>query len=134
MSNTFTQQVINDGCRNVQVKIDGFLDSSDAVLVPALDLTSLINNDKNLTLVGIRIDELEFSISPDLVVSLFWEAASPQSIARMAGSYTLHFDGGLFPDRTALNYRGNLLLSTSGWQAGKPEAFSLILWGVKLYT
>lgn len=134
MANQYSFQVLDDGYRNARVKIDGNLDSSDAILVPAIGISAFVGNDPNLIFAGFRVDAVQFSISPNLVLSLFWEALVPQAIVRVAGYSNLEFEGGIFPDRTKSGYSGNILLSTQGWDASKPQVFTVDLNMVKLYS
>lgn len=134
MANAYSLNIIQDGCRNAQIKVDGFLDSTDAVLVPLVGLTDFQNNDQNLLFCGFRCNDIEYSITPNLVVSLLWEALNPQSMARLTGYGHFTLEGGLFPDRTKPDYSGNLLLSTSGFEPGIPQSFMLQMNLIKLYT
>lgn len=134
MANTFSRQIIQDGYRNGQVKIDGLLDSTDAVLVPALGLSDFLNNDQNLLLCGLRFDTIDYSIPYNMVVNLYWEATVPQSIAQLTGSDLHQFTGGILPDRTKAGYTGNILLSTKGFDISKAQGFTLTLGLIKLYT
>jgi hypothetical protein len=134
MSNTFSRQIIQDGCRNGQVKIDGLLDSTDAVLVPAFALSDFLTNDQNLLLCGFCFNSVDYSIPVNMIVSLYWEATIPQSIAQLTGSDLHKFAGGLLPDRTRAGYTGNILLSTKGFDISKAQGFTLTLEFIKLYT
>jgi hypothetical protein len=134
MPNQYSLQIIADGPRNAQVKVDGFLDSTDAVLVPLVGLTDFTNNDQSLFFAGFRINDIEYSISSNLIVSLFWEALNSQSIARLTNSSRINFEGGIFPDRTRIGYTGAVLLSTTGFQPGSAQGFTLQIDMIKLYT
>ena len=72
MANVYDRQVVEEGPRNAVVKLTGVLDSTDASFVPVIALSDFTNNDKNLVLTGFRFDEVEYSISDPLGVTLSW--------------------------------------------------------------
>lgn len=134
MPASFSLQVLEDGPRNAQIKVDGVLAGADILLDPLVVLSDFTNNDQNLTFCGFRVDEIEYSVSPNIVVLLDWEATANQSIARLTGSNRIDYEGGLFPNRQALGYSGKILLSTLGGFAGLAQAFTVQMSMIKLYT
>lgn len=136
MPNQYNRQILADGPRNAQLVVTGFVDSMDAVLVPLITLSEFLTNDLNLNLVGLRVDEINYSLSPGVVINLTWEAAIPQLLAELgSGVGKLCFDGGIFPDRTKPGYTGTINMTTSGATGmAQPAGFTLYLGMIKLYS
>lgn len=136
MANTFERQVVEEGPRNAVVRLVGWLDSSNASIVPAVRLSDFTNNDQVAgSLVGLRVNEIEFSISEPLSVQVAWNAATPQMIASMAQSGELDWkkQGGVLPDQTRSGYDGGINLITGGYVGGMTLGYTVTLKLVKLY-
>lgn len=133
MANSLDRVIVQEGPRNAVVRLTGSLDTSDVTLAPVISLTDFTNNDSRLTLVGFRVDEVEFAMQNTLGVTLYWESATPQAIVNLALEGEFCFSGGLIPDSSRLGYTGNICLSTVGFQVGKPNMFTVNLEMVKLY-
>lgn len=137
MANSFDRQIIQEGYRNVTVKFTGYLDSGDAALEPALDLTDCSSNDPRMTLVGFSIGEVQHSISHGLEVGIYWNGTDPQQAFLLEGSGEMGCpvkSGYYAPDRTADGYDGSLLISSFDYEPGSVATFTLILKLKKLYT
>lgn len=139
MANVLEHQIVEDGWRNAVVKLTGVLDTSDASETPAVALADFTNNDKGAgTLVGFRVDRLDFAVGDGLEVQLLWESSNPQMIVAIAGrgkiDHWLH--GGWQPDRTRANYSGNINLTTTGFGLQGPgtQNFTVTLELIKLYS
>ena len=135
MANVYDRQVVEEGPRNAVVKLTGVLDSTDASFVPVIALSDFTNNDKNLVLTGFRFNEVEYSISDPLGVTLSWMGTNPQTIVAIAGRGEICAEehGGLLPDTSRAGYTGDIQLSTTGFVIGKIANYTLILELVKLY-
>ena len=131
---------MQDGWRNFVVKITGVLDTSDAVLTPAVSLADCKNNDPMRTrLLGFRVDRIWHTIGDGLEIQLQWNAANPQLIMAIAGRSRESWKevGGLQPINTAaLGFDGSINLITTGFgTVGSPvQNFTVGIDLVKLYV
>jgi len=128
-------RIAEEGPRNAVVKLTGILDSSDASAVPAVALQDFTNNDVHNTLVGLRANSVEWSISNDLGVNLHWHATIPQQMYALAGQGRIHSDqyGGWHPDQSLAGYDGSVELSTTGFIPGTTQNFTITIHFIKLY-
>lgn len=135
MANSLNKQILEEGPRNAVVKLAGILDTSNVSWAPAVSLSDFINNDVRLTLIGLRIDWLDYSSGPVLVTSVEWNSATPQLIAAFAQSDELDFkhSSGLVPDTTLSGYDGAINVKTKGFVPGNYEAFTILLKMIKIY-
>lgn len=133
--NVLDRQITLDGPRNLVVKWTGVLDNSDISETPALALGDCINNSSIQTLVGFRVDMLEYSIGNGIEVQLQWNSAFPQQIYNLAGRGKIFSSsyGGFLPDSTRVGYDGNINLITTGFDPNTVQNFTLVLEFVKLY-
>lgn len=117
------------------MKIAAVIDTSDIAIAPAVALLDFLNNDTRLTLVGLRMDFIDYSSGPNIVTLVEWNSNSPQLIAAFAQSDELDMRvvGGAVPDQTLSGYDGSVNVKTKGFIAGNIEAFTVILRMVKLY-
>jgi hypothetical protein len=79
----------------------------------------------------VRIDHIDYSISDQLEVQLFWNATTPALILPLAGRGRMSFFnfGGLQND-AGTGKDGAIQLKTTGWTSGT-QVFSVILEMVK---
>lgn len=139
MANQYNRKILEDGWRNAIVQITGTLDTSDADLSPAIQISDFTNNDDRAGRVnGLRVDEIQYSIGDGLQVTLTWEATSEELLAAIAGRGKLNqrSSGGLIPNRQAIGYIGDINLRTTGFnvQAVPPQNFTVLIKMVKLYA
>lgn len=135
MANSLTVKVLEDGPRNAVVNLVGVVDSSDMTQAPAISLNQFLANGRD-RLVGLRVIDVNYSVTPDLVVKLDWNANTPQPIGSYSGSNKILAGryGGVAPDRTAGGYDGNINLTTKGFVAGKTYGFTLRVEMVKIFA
>lgn len=135
MANVLDRQITEEGPRNAVVKLTGVLDSSDAYEVPAIAVQDFVNNDPNLKLTGFRIDLVEYSIGQGIEIQLEWDGSTPQQIFPLSGRGRIGSQqhGGFYPDRNRTGYNGNINLKSTGFTAGAPQNFSILLELTKLY-
>ena len=139
MANQFNMSIMNDGWRNANVKITGVLDTSDAVLTPAISVNDFTSNDPLRTkLIGFRIDRIWHAIGDGLEIQLQWNAAVPQLIMAIAGRSRESWKevGGLQPlNVNAPGFDGSINLITTGFgTVGSPtQNFTIGIDMVKLY-
>jgi hypothetical protein len=136
MANSLDIQVLEEGPRNIVVKLTGVLDTSDAQELPAVTMKNFRDNEPCANLTGLRVDLIEYSIGQGIEIQLAWNSNSPQQITPIAGRGRIVATnyGGFVPDKTRSGYDGNINLTTTGYQAGTVQNFSVILELIKLYT
>lgn len=142
MANTLTKRIVRDGMDNAVVELIATLDTSAAsfATTPAIDLSAdFTNNLIGPTLVGLRVDEIQYSISDGISVQLFWDATVDEIIAALAGHDKQCYKdyGGLQPDRAAAGYTGDIDLTINNIvvAAGTPiQVVTLLLGMKKLYN
>jgi hypothetical protein len=132
MANSTSIQILNDGPRNVVVKLDGLLDTSDltstTVVDPALLSDMNINGVKASKL---RINKIVYDVEDTLDVELFWDAATPVRIWNLVGrgKVDAHRTGGI--NNNATNPTGKITMTTQGWSTGAILSYTIILELVK---
>lgn len=144
MANQFTYLIQEDGWRNAVIKITGVLDTSDAVLTPAVTISDFVNwapYSPNGYPAGFRIDHIWHSIGDGLELQVQWNARNPQEIFAVAGRGRESFDhnGGLQPNQLNPGYDGSINVFSTGWGTGEDagmliQNFTLVLEMVKLYS
>lgn len=135
MANSLDKQITLDGPRNAVVKLTGTVDTTNVALVPAILLGDFINNDQNLTLIGFRVDLIEWSISNPLEVQLGWNSTNPQQIFPLSGRGRIASDnyGGFLPDTKRAGFDGTIQLSTTNYTPGTLANYTIVFELVKLY-
>lgn len=136
MANQVDSQIVEEGYRNALVRVAGFMDTSDITLTPAFTLAQFVANDPAYrSLLGFRVDWLQYAVDPDIVVVLQWNSASPQLIATVADSNDLSFKevGGLKPNTQLSGYDGSINIYTKGYTPGGNTGFTVLMSLVKLY-
>lgn len=133
MANVTSTQILVDGPRNVVIKYDGILDTSDLSLTTLVDPATLSALDANGTLATkLRIDKIVFDIEDTLALYLSWDANTDVRIGQFVGRGKIdaHKFGGL-TDNSGTGRTGKILVSTQGWAASAVLSFSVILEMVK---
>lgn len=137
MPNTVEKRILEEGHRNAVVKLVGLLTTNDENQPEIIKLIDFTNNAQRLNLVGLRVDEVNYSIGQLLGVVLTWYGDTPQLIAALSksGKLSSRFAGGDFPDRNRSAYNGSVGLATQGFPpGGSPQEFTLIIRFVKIYS
>lgn len=128
MANSVTTQIILDGARNVVVKFEGVLDTSDYALTKIIDITTLsaLGGRPNQSATKLAIDKITYNVEDGLSVNLFWEGASVDTrIEELTGRGCMkYFHFGGLPNNAA-SPTGSIKASTQGW-AGT-LSFSVII-------
>lgn len=131
MANDVKTQVLIDGARNVVVKFEGVLDTSDLASTVVVDPSTLQGTDNtgSLKAAKLRIIKIKHNIEDGLSVNLFWDGAAPARIEELTGRANPDFEdfGGLTNNATTPN--GKITATTEGWSGVK--SFSVILEMVK---
>lgn len=142
MANTNTKRIIRDGFRNAVVQLTGTLDTSAATftVAPAIDISAdfTANDPKLGTFVGLRLDKVQYTMSNDLSIELFYDATADEVLINLAGHDTICVDdyGGIQPDQSAAGYTGDINLEVNNIvvAAGTPiQVYTLVLEFTKLY-
>ena len=137
MANVLEATITHEGPRNAVVKITGVLTDSDytGTVVTKSQFTSN-ENVASGSLVGFRVDCVQYSVGDPMQVQLAWDANSPQILFAFSGHGELEAThvGGFVPNRLNSGYNGDILLTTTGYPAGTTQVFSVILKLVKLYA
>jgi len=135
MANVFNTQVVLDGPRNVVIKVDGILDTSDIAATAIIDPATLAGIDYTGTQKAskLRLKEVTYIVEDSLAVNLFWDATVPVLLQSYTGRGDVCYDdfGGL-PNNAGAGVNGKVLLSTEGWVG--ILSFSLVLRFVKTQT
>jgi hypothetical protein len=130
MANSVNTQVILDGPRNVVVKVEGILDSSDLASTVICDPTTYtgMDNTGSLKALDLIVDRIQFSIEDTLECRLAWDATTPTRIVELQGRGTEKYErfGGLV-NNSGVGRTGKILLSTQGWAAAATISFTLLL-------
>lgn len=133
MANALTVQTLVDGPRNVVLKIDGYVDTSDITATDIADPAALSPIDINGKLATqLRIDRIIHTVDEGLAVTLLWDATTDVRIIDLVktGRQELHNFGG-FTNNAGAGKTGKIQLSTEGWSSGKIYEFTVTLELVK---
>ncbi len=134
MANAVTTQIIVDGPRNVVIKVDGYLDTSDYAATSIVDPATLsyIDSNNSVKATQLRIDRVTYTVDEGLDVFLQWDATTPVRIEDLvkAGHQEYKRFGGL-QNNAGVGKTGKILLGTEGWSTGKIYEFTVVLELVK---
>lgn len=130
MANVTAIQILQDGPRNLVVKLTGILDTSDVSLSTLIDVATLSAiTDGGQLPTRVIIDKVSYNIEAGLAVNLYWDATTDVLIDSFVNSgddlYAQSY-GGLW-NNSGTGITGNVLYSTQGWSAGATLSFNLIL-------
>jgi len=132
MANSVAIQILEDGPRNVVVKLSGILDTADIASTTLLDPAALSTMDgrtPGITPTRLKIQKISYNIETGLAVNLFWDATTPLLIASLVTSGDdLKFRkfGGLW-DNGGAGVTGLITFTTQGWSTGAILSFNVIL-------
>ena len=134
MTNSVTFQTLEEGQRNIIVKAAGVLDTSDYSLNTFISAASSNQSGTGATPTQLRIDHIDYSISDQIEVQLWWDATTDVIIMPLAGRGRMSFwnFGGLINNAGA-GKTGDILIKTTGWTSGT-QVFSIVLECVKQGT
>lgn len=130
MANSVNTQLIQDGPRNVVIKVEGILDTSDYASTVLVNPSTLggMDNTGLVKALGLIVDRIQYAVEDGLELRLAWDATTPTRMVELTGRGTEKFErfGGL-TNNSGAGRTGNILLSTEGWNVGKIYSFSLLL-------
>lgn len=126
MANVVAVQTLIDGPRNVVMKLTGLLDTSNESATLKVDVSTL-----GQTPTAVRIDKINYSISDQLNVQLYWDATTDLLIVPLAGRGEINAKqfGGL-QNNAGAGKTGDIWLATTGWASGT-QSYEIILEMVK---
>lgn len=138
MANVTSIQILEDGDRNVVVKLIGKLDTSNVSLATLLDPATLaaVNassmNPQKAT--SLAIETVIFDIQDGLVVALYWDADTDVPIWYFSGRDKMNMEFTNFLQNNAgTGKTGKILYDTSGWTSGV-LTYSLVVQCVKQWS
>ena len=130
MANSVNTQIVQDGPRNVVIKVEGILDTSDLASTVIVDPSVLAGMDNTGTIkaLGLIVDRIQYSVEDLLELRLAWDATTPTRLVELDGRGTEKFErfGGL-TNNSGAGRTGKILLSTQGWVAAAVLSFTLVL-------
>jgi len=138
MANSVQTQILEDGDRNVIIKLVGLLDTSNVSNTTLLDPATLasvnstgLNSQKASTL---AIESVIFDIEDGLVVNLLWDATSPEPAWRFSGRDKMNAEfTGYLQNNAGTGKNGKILYNTTGWTTGT-KSFSLVVQCIKQWS
>jgi hypothetical protein len=148
MANQVTTQILIDNERNVVIKLDGFLDTSDvSPLTTLLDPATLASvNSSGLNAqkaTSLAISKVIFDVEDALAVDLYWDATTAVPIwhfvgrgkvdARHFGNIQLKGSSGV-ANTIPAGATGKILYDTQGWSTGAKLSFTLIIECIKQWN
>lgn len=137
MANSVTTQILLDGPKNVNIKIEGVLDTSNVAYTALINPATLQGMDWTGAIKAqhLKIMRISYSIQDVLGVILWWDATTPVRIESLEGRGDMKFRhvGGLVNNSAGGGtYPGGIGISTELWAA--LCAFSVIIECVKTGT
>lgn len=132
MANSFTVQTVEEGARNVIVRLAGVLDTSNLSVQTAVNPADYTQGSTAPAPTGLRIDRIEYSVAPQIAVQLLWDATTDVTFAALTGNGGFDFQraGGL-QNNAGAGKTGIINILTSGWASGIQD-FTVLLCMVKL--
>lgn len=129
MANSTSLQTVLDGPRNVTIKFEGVLDTSDLASTTVADPATLagIDNTGTLKAANLRIESIYFTVEDNLSVNLFWDGTPAKRIEEFTGrGHNKYYSfGGLVNNATSPT--GKITATTEGAALGSILSFALIL-------
>jgi len=132
MANSPTVQTLVDGPRNVVLKLDGLLDTSDLAYTVIVDPATLSDyNINGVKATLLRINKINFDVEDGLDVEMWWDAGTPVRFADFVGRGKVDAwrYGGIVNNAT--NPTGKIAISTQGWTSGAILSYTIVLELVK---
>jgi hypothetical protein len=133
MANSYTLQTLEDGPRNVVIKIDGLLDTSDLGSTLVVDPSLLSDYDINgVKAKQLRINKIVYDVEDLLDVQLYWDASTPVRIWNLVGRGKVDaWRYGGINNNAGAGKNGKITMATQGWSTGAVLSFTIILELVK---
>jgi len=131
MANSTSIQILEDGPRNVIVKFEGVLDTSDLGSTVVVDPATLsVIDEARGVATKLAIKKITYNVEDLLSVNLFWDATTPVRIEEITGRGKMDFwKGQALQNNAGSGITGKITATTQGWVG--ILSFSLILELVK---
>lgn len=120
MANVITSQILQDGPRNLVVRITGTLDTADVAATALVTLANLSAVDiAGSPPTRLIVDKITYDVETPISVNLAWDATTDVTFATLTNTGTIDAKsyGGL-SNTEAAGVTGNIMYSTQGWAAG----------------
>ncbi len=130
MANSTSIQILQDGPRNVIIKFEGVLDTSDLASTVVVDpaTLSLMDAANNRLASKLAIKKITYNVEDTLSVNLFWDATTPVRIEEIVGRGKMDFIRSQpLQNNGGAGVTGKITATTQGWVASAIVSFSLIL-------
>lgn len=128
MANAVTSQILQDGPRNLVVRLTGVLDTSNVTATGLVTLANLSPVDSAGSVpTRLIVDEVIYDVQSPLSVVLAWDATTDVTFLTMSNNGEMDFEefGGLY-NTEATGVTGNIMYSTSGYVSGT-VTFSVVI-------
>jgi hypothetical protein len=137
MANSTSIQIMQDGQRNVIVKVEGVLDTADisgtTLQIDPATLSNMIEGVFAAKAKYLKICRILYNIEDTLSVNLFWDASTPVRIEELVGRGKMDYNwfGGITQNTISggipAGSNGKITVTTQGWAASAVLSFSVIL-------
>lgn len=127
-------QILQDGPRNVIVKFEGVLDTSDLASTVVIDPAALSPMDapNNRLASKLAIKKITYNVEDTLSVNLFWDATTPVRIEEIVGRGKMDFyKSQPLQNNGGAGVTGKITATTQGWTTAAILSFSLIIEMIK---
>jgi len=138
MANVTSIQILEDGDRNVIVKLVGKLDTSNAALATLLDPATLASvnassmNPQKAT--SLAIESVVFDIQDGCIVGLYWDATVDVPIWYFSGRDKMNMDfTGFLQNNAGAGKTGKILYDTAGYTTGT-QYFTMVVQCIKQWS
>lgn len=129
MANSLTTQVLVDGPRNVTIKVNAIIDTSDVAAGTVLADPALLSNvdEFKSKAKSLRIDRMDYVIKDGISANLSWDGAPSFPILELAGRGNIDSKryGGL--QNNAAFPTGKITMSTTGFTTGNTYTITFII-------
>jgi hypothetical protein len=130
MANSLSVQVVQDGPRNVVLKVEGILDTSDLASTLLISPATLAGMDNTGTIkaANLIVERIAYAIEDTLEVRLWWDATTQTPLVALdgRGEFKAEKFGGI-PNNSGAGRTGNINITTLGWAATKILGFTLLI-------
>lgn len=129
MANSLTTQILVDGPRNVTIKVNAIIDTSDIAAGTVIVDPSLLSNvdEFKSKAKALRVDKIDYVVKDGIVAYLSWDGTPAASILELAGRGNIDAKryGGL--QNNAASPTGKITLATAGFATGTIYTVTIIL-------
>jgi hypothetical protein len=128
MANITNSQILQEGPRNVVVKLTGELDTSDLAVTTVLTPATYNQGGTGPTPTGFNIQYIWYAIGINLELFLEWHMTTNVPLLPLAGRGRMDFTAfGGINSPGGLGANGAIDMKTQGWVAGTIQPYTIIL-------